>query len=298
MMKNRNLVYLLVFTLTLSLAVPALAQEEKPPGKPDLRDTKLSVSSKTASPGEQITLEATLEGETDTSGEYETLSGVTLYFTFQGTTKSGETGSEGIASATFTAPSSSGEYDYEAEVQEFQKDGNNYAYSSTTETVTVSTGAEVATTFSGGTWWADTNNNQQWDGEPDDTKYTGYGVSGNKVAIGLLSSTSTTTSTELNLNTGKGLALNSVMIYPNPVSAADQVTFSVQGKSIEEMKVEVFAASGSKVFSSGYVNGQSISWDLTSASGKVSNGIFLYKVAVKGSGSTLASDVQKLLVLQ
>ena len=89
------------------------------------------------------------------------------------------------------------------------------------------------------------------------------------------------------------------MAYPNPVSAADKVTFSAQGANIEQMKVEVFDTSGSKVFSSGFRDTTSISWNLTSNVGsKVANGVYLYTVEVKGKGSTLASGVQKLLVLR
>ena len=96
----------------------------------------------------------------------------------------------------------------------------------------------------------------------------------------------------------KGLSVNKVLTYPNPVSSTEKVTFSVKGKGIEAMKVDIYTASGSMVYSSGYEETRSISWDLNSDGGSLANGIYLYRVAVKGRDATLASDAQTLLVLK
>ena len=159
-------------------------------------------------------------------------------------------------------------------------------------------GADELVTFHNGTWWVDANNNYSWDGTAKgDIKLTNYGNALNQVAVGVLSE-SNTISSGLGLHAPKGLALSSAMAYPNPVSANHAVTFSVKGAGIEETKVEVFSVSGSKVFSSGYKKAKTLNWDLSSENGKVANGVYLYRVEVKGEKASLASGVQKLLVLQ
>ena len=132
-----------------------------------------------------------------------------------------------------------------------------------------------------------------------DGKFNFGGAPTDRPVLGDLSGiNSTSLGFETEPGSQTGLVLNEATSYPNPVSKQDSVTFSVQGKGIEAMKVDVFTASGSKVFSSGFREKQALNWNLTGKAGKVANGIYLYSVAIEGAESSLVSDVQKLLVLQ
>lgn len=134
-MINRKLVYLFAFIFTFTLAVPALA--DTAPGPPSVTSTTLTAEAITADPGTQFEVLAVLEDD-----EGSALEGYDVEFTFDGETKVGTTGPEGEATQTFTAPSSEGTYDYDA----YFGGTENYDYSS--DTATVSTGAEVRTVSS------------------------------------------------------------------------------------------------------------------------------------------------------
>ena len=159
-------------------------------------------------------------------------------------------------------------------------------------------GDEIGT-FSDGKFYIDWNGSLDW--TPGVDKIARWGSSGDQALVGDFNpSTSSRSPSNLNWDGGsKNLTINNVLTYPNPVTKQDSVTFSVQGKGIEAMKVDVFTASGSKVFSSGFRETNSIDWSLTTTGGsRVSNGIYLYAIGVKGSESTLSSDTQKLLILR
>jgi len=160
--------------------------------------------------------------------------------------------------------------------------------------------AEIAT-FTAGTWWKDLNGNGKWDGEGTDEKVEGFGTAGNKVAAGKLSHLgSTNSATNLNLDTAKSLTINKTTAYPNPVSTNDTVTFRVRGKNIASTKLEVFTASGKRMYTTNYTQGTTHTWNLTTDEGKpVTNGVYLYQLKAKGEGGqTTTSQFRKLLVLR
>ena len=125
------------------------------------------------------------------------------------------------------------------------------------------------------------------------------GLSSDQPIVGNLPDVSGTTGTKTKPEARSGLVLDEATSYPNPVSGQDHVTFMVRGEGIEGLKVEVYDASGSVVFDSGFKEGNAVGWDLVGTAGvKVPNGLYLYSVDVKGAGSSLSSEVGKLLVLQ
>ncbi len=142
-MKKRNLVYLLTFLFTMTLVAPVAVAA---PEHPDLLATELEgVVPVDAAAGAEFTLEATLKGdEGPDSSTKVAISGEVVEFTFDGTTKTDTTGTDGVASVTFTAPATEDTYDYTVFADEFVKDDNNYDYTTEESTVTV-TGAEVRT---------------------------------------------------------------------------------------------------------------------------------------------------------
>ena len=83
---------------------------------------------------------------------------------------------------------------------------------------------------------------------------------------------------------------------PNPVSEPGTITFKVTSGNaalVSNMRVEVFAASGSQVFM-GESSGSALQWN---AEG-ISNGVYLYRVNAEVGSSVLSTDVQKLLVVR
>jgi len=111
------------------------------------------------------------------------------------------------------------------------------------------------------------------------------------------------TQLEVKARSGEFPQINQVFVSPNPVNEGP-VTFEVKGKTIEKFKVEVFNAAGKSVHETGFIpateDKTQLSWDLTDTSGrKVSSGIYLYTLAVKGpTGETVQLAVRKLLVLR
>jgi len=75
--------------------------------------------------------------------------------------------------------------------------------------------------------------------------------------------------------------------------------FSAQGQGIESLKVDVFDLAGRKVYDSGFVAGNALSWNLESMGRRVANGVYFYIVTVRGTnGEIIQSEVRKLVVLR
>jgi len=76
------------------------------------------------------------------------------------------------------------------------------------------------------------------------------------------------------------------------------VQFSVQGEGVESFQLNVFTASGRSVFKSGSARNNSVTWNLTDASGnRVPFGIYLYRFAGKSTtGEVRSSGVAKIFV--
>jgi len=91
-----------------------------------------------------------------------------------------------------------------------------------------------------------------------------------------------------------GLSLNSVSLD----NAFGSTVFNVAGQGIENMSVEIFSLSGDQVFSQ-EAAGTSLSWNqMTTTGAPVANGTYLYTVTVEGVGSSVTSEVQKLVVIR
>ena len=86
------------------------------------------------------------------------------------------------------------------------------------------------------------------------------------------------------------------------LTTGEELTFSVPGSvpNVNEIKVEVYDTLGGKVYSSSYVEGRTLTWNLTTTEErKVANGIYLYRVMVKMDGDEIRmSEVRKLFVLK
>jgi len=91
-----------------------------------------------------------------------------------------------------------------------------------------------------------------------------------------------------------GLSLNKISLD----AGFNSTTFSVTGQGIEQIGVEIFTLSGDRVFS-GQNAGNSLSWSNLNANGApVANGTYLYSVTVEGEGSSITSEIQKLVIVR
>lgn len=95
----------------------------------------------------------------------------------------------------------------------------------------------------------------------------------------------------------EGLVLEGVRALPLP---GGQLRFVALGRGITALEVRAFDLSGREVFTSGWVLGASLEWNLLDRRGKaVANGVYLYLIRVRGvDGKVMASGVRKVLVLR
>ena len=97
----------------------------------------------------------------------------------------------------------------------------------------------------------------------------------------------------------EGFNIQDFQASSNPVVSNEQVTFKATGEGINEVKVAVFDAKGEQLYDSGFVSGNTISWNARTQSGQpLSNGIYLFRMVAKGSGELVKSGVRKLLVIK
>jgi hypothetical protein len=95
---------------------------------------------------------------------------------------------------------------------------------------------------------------------------------------------------------GLGVLAQSVSLTVTAYS--DAVRFSAQG-SVKELRVEILALSGQKVFDSGPVLGNALDWKLLNSQGQpVANGVYLYTVTVKDPSGNVTKKLGKLAVLR
>jgi hypothetical protein len=95
---------------------------------------------------------------------------------------------------------------------------------------------------------------------------------------------------------GLGTLAQSVSLTVTAYS--DAVRFSAQG-SVKELRVEILALSGQKVFDSGPVLGNALDWKLLNSQGQpVANGVYLYTVTVKDPFGNVTKKLGKLAVLR
>ncbi len=79
-----------------------------------------------------------------------------------------------------------------------------------------------------------------------------------------------------------------------------QVRFTVLGRGISGLELRVFDLSGREVFTSGWVPGGSLDWNLMDRRGRVvANGVYLYLIRVRGvDGKIVVDRIRKVLVLR
>jgi hypothetical protein len=95
---------------------------------------------------------------------------------------------------------------------------------------------------------------------------------------------------------GLGALAQSVSLTVTAYS--DAIRFSAQG-SVKELRVEILALSGQKVFDSGPVLGNALDWKLLNSQGQpVANGVYLYTVTVKDPSGNVTKKLGKLAVLR
>ncbi len=96
------------------------------------------------------------------------------------------------------------------------------------------------------------------------------------------------------------LSLNDVAVVPNPIGATETARFLVRGTGIESVNINIYNLSGGNIFSSGRVVGNTFIWHLRTDHGSVvANGIYLYRMTIRGAeGQVTRSEVKKLVVLR
>jgi len=107
--------------------------------------------------------------------------------------------------------------------------------------------------------------------------------------------------TPKDINYGEPPSLNEVIATPEVIDITGtdtkaEVKFLAQGQGIEYIKVLVRNLSGNTVFNSGFVQGNSYTWHLSTESEKVSSGLFLFEITVKGNHQTVRSKSYKLVI--
>ncbi len=89
-----------------------------------------------------------------------------------------------------------------------------------------------------------------------------------------------------------------VVGHPNPVQQASTVTFSVEGVDVEGLRVEVFNASGQRVWED-ESTGNQLEWGTVDNSGRrVANGVYLFLAYVQIDGDWLSTEVDRILILR
>jgi hypothetical protein len=97
---------------------------------------------------------------------------------------------------------------------------------------------------------------------------------------------------------GVGLGAWAQSVSLTVTAYSDAVRFSAQG-AVKELRVEILALSGQKVFDSGPVLGNALDWKLLNSQGQpVANGVYLYTVTVKDPSGNVTKKLGKLAVLR
>jgi hypothetical protein len=97
---------------------------------------------------------------------------------------------------------------------------------------------------------------------------------------------------------GVGLGAWAQSVSLNVTAYSDAVRFSAQG-AVKELRVEILALSGQKVFDSGPVLGNALDWKLLNSQGQpVANGVYLYAVTVRDPSGNVTKKIGKLAVLR
>jgi hypothetical protein len=78
-----------------------------------------------------------------------------------------------------------------------------------------------------------------------------------------------------------------------------EIIFQAQGQGIAALQAEVFTLAGRKVFESGSVLGQSIRWKPETIAGiPLANGVYFYRLAIKGQDGSEQSVIRKFVLIR
>lgn len=82
-------------------------------------------------------------------------------------------------------------------------------------------------------------------------------------------------------------------------SSAGGIVFHARGSNIEEIRVHVYSLNGLLLFDSGWQIGIDFQWGLYDQEGRiVPNGVYLYRLSVRGAGDTKMGSIRTFLVLR
>lgn len=83
------------------------------------------------------------------------------------------------------------------------------------------------------------------------------------------------------------------------LASAGGIVFHSRGSNIEEIRVHVYSLNGLLLFDSGWRIGIDFQWGLYDQEGRVvPNGVYLYRLSVRGAGDTKMGSIQTFLVLR
>ena len=96
-----------------------------------------------------------------------------------------------------------------------------------------------------------------------------------------------------------GAKIDQILAIPNPITSAPGL-FKVKGEGISSVRLDVYDLSGQQVFSSSWVSGNEVEWNLRNKHGEiVANGVYLYILYVKGTeGQEKSSGVNVVAILR
>lgn len=83
-------------------------------------------------------------------------------------------------------------------------------------------------------------------------------------------------------------------------SQGDAIRFVAMGTGIESVRVEIFSLFGERIFDSGFVRNNALSWNRLTDDGRlVANGVYLYVITARGfNGQMVRSQVKKIAVVR
>jgi len=79
----------------------------------------------------------------------------------------------------------------------------------------------------------------------------------------------------------------------------NDLRFQVQGQGIDALRAEVFNLAGASIYNSGFIRGNTVLWNTTGGSSSVANGVYVYRLIIRGhDGTTEETGIKKLLLMR
>lgn len=92
-------------------------------------------------------------------------------------------------------------------------------------------------------------------------------------------------------------SVKGVSLVPSGAVTQETALFGVQGTGVRDIQVKVSDLDGNSIFTSPATFGSLLEWRLTTASGRVPDGIYSYTTSVTGfGGETYTSPEQQLII--